>query len=239
MIRFFASLFSNLSLAGLVFFGADRCVGADLQRGSAQYRRPAQLRAADAQSRVFAGEGQLIAEFARERRIFVPVDEVPDLVKQAFISAEDKNFYKHQGVDGLGIVKAMFRFAQGACTGSGERLSGASTITQQVDEELPRRRRPRPSSARSRKRSSPSASNSVFTKDQILELYLNDPFLGARSLWAGRRSRELLRQNRGRSRGSRRRPISRRCQRPPRPITRSATATAPLVAATMCSSGWP
>ena len=57
-------------------------------------------------TRVYAGSGTLIGEYARERRIFVPINEIPDRVKQAFLSAEDKNFYSHPGVDIEGIIRA-------------------------------------------------------------------------------------------------------------------------------------
>ncbi|NNK78662.1 MAG: penicillin-binding protein, partial [Litoreibacter sp.] len=71
-------------------------------------------------SRIYSGGGELIDEFARERRLFVPAEEVPDMVKQAFISAEDKNFYSHKGYDPLGIAKAAVDAARGG------RLRGAS-----------------------------------------------------------------------------------------------------------------
>src|SRR3546814_8187788 len=58
-------------------------------------------------TRVHAGDGRLIAEFARERRLFVPIDAIPKLVEHAFISAEDKNFYEHAGVDPVGIARAV------------------------------------------------------------------------------------------------------------------------------------
>ena len=70
-------------------------------------------------SRIYSGEGKLIDEFARERRLFSPSDEIPELVKQAFISAEDKNIYKHRGYDPLGILKAIADAARGG------RLRGA------------------------------------------------------------------------------------------------------------------
>ena len=98
MIRFIGSLFSLLStgaifavagIAGLVYiYGRDLPGQDDL----ANYH-PKLL------TRVYSGEGQVIAEFYREKRVFVPVDEIPELVKNAFISAEDKNFYTHPGVD--------------------------------------------------------------------------------------------------------------------------------------------
>ncbi|MDP5362713.1 MAG: transglycosylase domain-containing protein, partial [Paracoccaceae bacterium] len=58
-------------------------------------------------SRIYSGEGQIIDEFAVERRLFTPAEEIPDIVKQAFISAEDKNFYEHAGYDAMGMVAAV------------------------------------------------------------------------------------------------------------------------------------
>ncbi|RMH47127.1 MAG: penicillin-binding protein, partial [Alphaproteobacteria bacterium] len=76
-------------------------------------------------SRIYSGEGRLMDEFARERRLFTPIEDIPELVKGAFISAEDKRFYQHAGYDPLGIIKAVIDAARGG------RLRGASTITQQ------------------------------------------------------------------------------------------------------------
>jgi len=72
-------------------------------------------------------DGSLIAEYARERRLYLPSAAISALVKEAFISAEDKNFYSHAGVDPEGILRALFVFAQGD-----KHVQGASTITQQV-----------------------------------------------------------------------------------------------------------
>jgi penicillin-binding protein 1A len=131
MIRLIGTLFSMLSngaifavggLAGLVYlYGSDLPAHDEL----VSYH-PKML------SRVYSGEGQVIAEFYTEKRVFVPVDEIPELVKNAFISAEDKNFYTHPGVDAVGIGKALTRFAMARASGRSVRLSGASTITQQV-----------------------------------------------------------------------------------------------------------
>ena len=81
-------------------------------------------------TRLYAGDGQVLMEYAAEKRFFVPENKIPDLVKQAFISAEDKNFYNHFGVDFTGIVRAVLTNLKHF--GSGKRPSGASTITQQV-----------------------------------------------------------------------------------------------------------
>jgi len=81
-------------------------------------------------TRIHAADGQLVAEYARERRLYLPIQAVPDRVKAAFLSAEDKNFYDHSGLDYYGIARAVVQNLQSY--GSGQRLVGASTITQQV-----------------------------------------------------------------------------------------------------------
>jgi len=125
-------------------------------------------------SRIYSGRGLVMDEFARERRIFTPVDEIPDLVKFAFISAEDKNFYTHSGYDPLGILKALIDAARGG------RLRGASTITQQVmknflldgSRKLERKIKEIVLAARI---------ENTLGKDDILSLYLNEIFLGQNS----------------------------------------------------------
>src|SRR5262249_28956713 len=81
-------------------------------------------------TRVHASDGSLLAEYARERRLYTPIQAVPKLVTNAFIAAEDKNFYEHGGIDFSGIARATLLFVQQY--GSGRRPQGASTITQQV-----------------------------------------------------------------------------------------------------------
>jgi len=127
-------------------------------------------------SRIYSAEGRLIDEFAEERRIFVPIDEIPSLVKQAFISAEDKHFYSHHGFDPMGMGKALLD----AISSGGRNLRGASTITQQVMKNFLL------SSDRSVERKIKelilaTRLESTLTKDQILELYLNEIFLGQNS----------------------------------------------------------
>ena len=82
-------------------------------------------------TRIHAADGQLVAEHARERRLYLPIQAVPDLIKAAFLSAEDKNFYEHDGVD---VMRASSARWSSICrnSGSGKRPVGASTITQQV-----------------------------------------------------------------------------------------------------------
>ena len=81
-------------------------------------------------TRVHATDGSLVAEYARERRLYLPIQAIPKLVTNAFIAAEDKNFYEHNGIDFQGIARASLMFIQQY--GSGRRPQGASTITQQV-----------------------------------------------------------------------------------------------------------
>ncbi|MDF0598174.1 penicillin-binding protein 1A [Psychromarinibacter halotolerans] len=125
-------------------------------------------------SRIYSGEGRLIDEFAKERRLFTPIEDIPDIVKQAFISAEDKNFYQHRGYDPRGMVAAALDALRGG------RLRGASTIPQQVVKNFLL------SSDRSAERKIKELILSVrlentLTKDQILELYLNEIYLGQNS----------------------------------------------------------
>src|ERR1700710_2742654 len=81
-------------------------------------------------TRVHASDGALHAEYAKERRLYLPIQAIPKLVLNAFISAEDKNFYEHGGLDYSGMARAAVSYAQNY--GSGKRPQGASTITQQV-----------------------------------------------------------------------------------------------------------
>jgi penicillin-binding protein 1A len=126
-------------------------------------------------TRVQAADGRLLAEYAVEKRIFVPIGAMPKLVTQAFLSAEDKNFYYHPGIDPLGIVRAALANVKNVA--SGHRLVGASTVTQQVaknmlltaDVTLERKIKEVILAFRIER---------VLSKDRILELYLNEIYLG-------------------------------------------------------------
>ncbi len=127
-------------------------------------------------SRIYSGEGQIIDEFAVERRLFTPAEEIPDIVKQAFISAEDKNFYTHSGYDAMGMVAAVVD----AVESRGENVRGASTITQQVMKNFLL------DGSRSIERKIKEIILAVriegaMPKERILELYLNEIFLGQNS----------------------------------------------------------
>jgi len=124
-------------------------------------------------TRVHAADGSLIAEYARERRLYLPIQSVPKLVVNAFLSAEDKNFYKHGGIDPEGIARAVVTNLRSG----GRREQGASTITQQVAKNFLL------TNERSYERKIREAlialrMESTFSKDRILELYLNEIYLG-------------------------------------------------------------
>src|SRR5436853_7473780 len=126
-------------------------------------------------TRVHAVDGSLLAEYARERRLYIPIQAVPKLVINAFIAAEDKNFYEHSGIDFSGIARALIAYVQNY--GSGRRPQGASTITQQVAKnflltnELSWTRKIKEALLAMK-------IESAFSKERILELYLNEIYLG-------------------------------------------------------------
>ncbi len=126
-------------------------------------------------SRVYAGDDRLLAEFATERRIFVPISAIPDVVKQAFISAEDQKFWTHRGVDPLAIVRAGLSDVMSY--GSGKRPIGASTITQQVAKNMLLGNEV--SIARKAKELILALRiDDSMSKEHVLELYLNEIYLG-------------------------------------------------------------
>jgi penicillin-binding protein 1A len=133
-------------------------------------------------SRVHAGDGRLMAEFATERRVFVPIDRIPQRVVDAFLAAEDKNFYTHPGVDFMGLTRAVLTNMENM--GQGRRPVGASTITQQVAKnflignEMSVARKVREAVLAFRM-------ERAYTKDEILELYLNEIFFGQRAYGVG------------------------------------------------------
>lgn len=127
-------------------------------------------------SRIYSGEGRIIDEFATERRLFAEAEDIPPLVKAAFISAEDKNFYEHGGYDPRGMAAAFVE----AVRSRGEDLRGASTITQQVMKNFLL------DGSRSAERKIKeiilaTRIEDSMSKDKILELYLNEIFLGQNS----------------------------------------------------------
>jgi len=126
-------------------------------------------------TRIHASDGALMAEYARQRRLFLPIQAMPEVVKAAFLSAEDKNFYSHFGIDPQGISRAIITNIRNY--GTGRRAVGASTITQQVAKNFLL------TNERSYNRKVKEAILSLrieqaYSKNRILELYLNEIFLG-------------------------------------------------------------
>jgi hypothetical protein len=141
----------------------------------AEYRPPTS-------TRVYAWDGTLIGEFGQERRIFVPYAQLPPLMMRAFLTAEDRKFYEHGGIDMMGVARALIRDV--AALAKGERLQGGSTITQQVaknvlltsDVSFGRKIKEAILARRLEE---------TLTKNRILELYLNEIWLGYRSYGVG------------------------------------------------------
>ena len=129
-------------------------------------------------TRIHAGDGKLLQEYAKEKRVFVPIDAIPERIKNAFVAAEDKNFYNHVGIDPIGIGRAVIDNVERIR--DNRRPQGASTITQQVAKnflltnELSFERKIKEAILALR-------IDQTFSKDHILELYLNQIFLGLRS----------------------------------------------------------
>ena len=126
-------------------------------------------------SKVYSGEGQLVSDFSTEKRIFVPYSAIPEKVINSFLSAEDKNFFSHPGVDAKGVLRAVINNISNIMTS--KRLEGASTITQQVAKnflltnEVSFNRKLKEAILAFR-------IERVLSKERILELYLNQIYLG-------------------------------------------------------------
>ncbi len=128
-------------------------------------------------TRIHAHDGSLISEYARERRIYVPINTIPKQVIAAFLSAEDRRFYEHGGLDFQGIGRAVYKIVETKMKGADRRAEGASTITQQVAKNFLL------TSDRTVERKIKEAILAIrieraYSKDKILELYLNEIYLG-------------------------------------------------------------
>jgi penicillin-binding protein 1A len=177
LARLAGGLFALVVLAGVVgaagaYIAYER-ISADLPSvaGLQNYQPPVM-------SRVYAGDARLMAELATERRIFVPYSAIPDIVKRAFVSAEDQNFWTHPGVDPMAILRASVTDLEQM--GQGRRPVGASTITQQVAKNMLLGNQ----MTLSRKVKEAILAiriEQTLSKQRILELYLNEIYLGLQS----------------------------------------------------------
>ena len=179
MLRFIASVFGaiftmvtlGLLFAALTVGGIFYMYSRDLpsHESLANYAPPTI-------SRIYSAEGALMDEFASERRLFVPISDVPDLVKDAFISAEDKHFYTHAGYDMQGMASALWD----AIRTGGKISRGASTITQQVAKNM-LLSGDKTAERKIKEIILATRLEQSLSKDRILELYLNEIFLGQNS----------------------------------------------------------
>src|SRR3974390_103994 len=174
MLRFLGFLFA----AGTILFVVGVCAAAGLLwHYSKDLPDYSQLQDYDppVTTRVHAADGSLVAEYARELRLYIPIQAVPKLVINAFLAAEDKNFYEHGGLDFTGIARAGVNYIQNY--GSSRRPQGASTITQQVAKNFLLTNEV----SLSRKIKEALLALKIertYSKDKILELYLNEIYLG-------------------------------------------------------------
>lgn len=174
VLKLFAALTAGALVLILVGSGAALYLIHGYSAGLPDYRQLAHYQPPTV-TRVHAGDGRLLAEFAHEKRVFVPVEAIPKRVIQAFLAAEDKNFYWHPGIDPLSIVRAALTNL--SRLGENRRPMGASTITQQVaknfllSNEVSLERKIKEALLAFR-------IEQAFTKNQILELYLNQIYLG-------------------------------------------------------------
>lgn len=174
LIRFLSILFGALVLGLVVAAGAGLYLFHHYGKDLPDYEQLADYEPPTV-TRVHAGDGRLLSELAIENRIFVPREAIPDTVKEAFLAAEDQNFYSHPGVDLLSIVRAAITNLRNL--GTNQRPVGASTITQQVaknfllsnEVSLERKIREAILSIRMER---------ALSKERILELYLNEIYLG-------------------------------------------------------------
>ncbi len=174
MFRAFLTILGILVLVAIGVGGGILVIFHNFGRDIPEYRQLADYEP-PVMTRVYAGDGRLLAEYAVEKRVFVPIKAMPKRVIQAFLAAEDKNFYIHPGVDVLGVVRAALTNIRNL--GTSKRPVGASTITQQVAKNFLL------TSEVSWKRKIQEAIlafriERALSKDRILELYMNEIYLG-------------------------------------------------------------
>src|SRR5438552_9050526 len=174
LVRFFGFLFAAGTVVFLVGIAAAAGLFWHFSKDLPDYSQ-VQGYEPPVMTRIHASDGALLAEYARERRLYLPIQAVPRLVTNAFVAAEDKSFYEHGGLDFSGIIRAGLVYVQNY--GSNRRPQGASTITQQVaknflltnEVSLNRKIKEILLALRIER---------AYSKDKILELYLNEIYLG-------------------------------------------------------------
>jgi penicillin-binding protein 1A len=174
MIRLIGYLFGIGTVLGLAAAVVAAIYVSDVTRDLPDYEVLAKYEP-PVTTRIHASDGSLMAEYARQRRLYLPIQAVPDRVKAAFLSAEDKNFYSHSGIDVSGLARAVIVNLRNM--GTGARPVGASTITQQVAKNFLLTSR-QTISRKIREAVLAFRIEQAYSKDRILELYLNQIYLG-------------------------------------------------------------
>jgi len=174
MLRALVTFFGILVVLAALGAGGVVYVFHEFGRGLPDYRQLADYEP-PVTTRVHAGDGRLLAEYATEKRVFVPIAVMPKRIVNAVLSAEDKNFFSHPGIDLFGVARAIVANLRNL--GKGRRLEGASTITQQVaknfllSNEVSFDRKIKEAILAFR-------IERALGKDRILELYLNEIYFG-------------------------------------------------------------
>lgn len=169
--RFFGFIFTTAAILFVVGIGGATVVIYKFEQDLPDYT---QLKNYEppVMTRVHAADGSILAEYSHQRRLYLPASSIPPLVKDAFISAEDKNFYHHHGLDPEGIARALLVLVEG-----GRHVQGASTITQQVAKNFFLTNK-RTIQRKIREALLSLRIEGTYSKDKILELYLNEIYLG-------------------------------------------------------------
>ncbi len=179
MLKFLSWFFGALFMIVIGLAGAALYVVWDISRDLPDYKQLAAYEP-PVLTRMHASDGSLLAEYAEQRRLFVPISSIPKQLINAYISAEDKTFYQHSGLDYQGIMGAAVRYAQVKLMGRKGQIVGASTITQQVAKNFLLSNE-QTISRKMKEALIVQRIEAAFSKDQILELYLNEIFLGLNS----------------------------------------------------------
>ena len=179
MLRFLGWLFAAGFTLFLGFAGVALYIIWDVSKDLPDHKQLASYEP-PVMTRMHAGDGSMLAEYAEQRRLFVPISSVPKKLIQAYISAEDKNFYEHAGLDWRGIGHAMLRYVGVKLMGQKGQIVGASTITQQVAKNFLLTNE-KTFTRKLKEALLVQRIETAYNKDQILELYLNEIFLGLNS----------------------------------------------------------
>ncbi len=180
MLRFLGWLFGAACMVFLGIAGATFYVIWDVSQDLPDYKQLAAYEP-PVMTRMHAADGSMLGEFAEQRRLYVPIGSIPKNVINAYLSAEDKTFYQHSGLDYNGLMGAVYRYIVVEMTGKGQ-IVGASTITQQVAKNM-LVGNDRTATRKIKEALVVQRIEKAFTKDQILELYLNEIFLGGDNVY--------------------------------------------------------